>query len=157
MEAMIPNINGNNVVGNKFVAEQLEKEYRQILRDKREKTLEEKMKKETSILKVSLLHLCNTGAVAKEEFNLFEIENNKIPKELVQSFIIDKEITTERVFGKITTVLKYQLKNGFTGIESTTCVDESNYSEEIGAEILLERLKDKIWFGLGFALGMAQN
>ncbi|MGL5051590.1 MAG: Gp49 family protein, partial [Fusobacteriaceae bacterium] len=103
------------------------------------------------------LHLYNTGAVAKEEFNLFEIENNKIPKELVESFIVSKVVTTERVFGKLTTVLKYQLRNGLTGIESTTCVDESNYSEEIGAEVLLKKLKDKIWFGLGFALGMAQN
>ena len=30
-------------------------------------------------------------------------------------------------------------------------------AEEIGKEILLNRLYDKIWFGLGFALGMANK
>lgn len=87
----------------------------------------------------------------------YAIEGNKIPKELVQSFVVEKEVTTERVFGKLTTILKYRLQNGFTGVESVSCVDEVNYSKEIGEKILLERLEDKIWFGLGFALGMANN
>ncbi|MGL5963603.1 MAG: Gp49 family protein [Fusobacteriaceae bacterium] len=86
----------------------------------------------------------------------YVIENNKIPKDLVQSFVTKKDVTTERVFGKLTTILKYELRNGFTGIESSTCVDEDNYSKEIGTEILMRKLEDKIWFGLGFALGMAQ-
>ncbi|MGL6099542.1 MAG: Gp49 family protein [Fusobacteriaceae bacterium] len=88
---------------------------------------------------------------------MYNIENNKIPNELVESFIVNKCIKTERIFGKLTTVLKYELRNGFTGGESTTCVDEANYSEEIGTSILLKKLEEKIWFGLGFALGMAQQ
>ncbi|MGL4863471.1 MAG: Gp49 family protein [Cetobacterium sp.] len=115
------------------------------------------MKKEISILKVSLLHLDVCGAVAKEETNMYEIENNKIPNELVRKFIKNRKIKTERIFGKLTTILEYELQNGFTGTESTSCVDENNYSEEIGTQILMKRLEEKIWFGLGFALGMAQN
>ncbi|MGL4988291.1 MAG: Gp49 family protein [Paraclostridium sp.] len=115
------------------------------------------MKNEISMLKIGLLNLDNCGDVASEEFNLFEIENNKIPKGLVERFVVEKEITTERVFGKLTTILKYKLLNGFTGTESTSCVDETNYSEEIGSKILMKSLEDKIWFGLGFALGMAQK
>lgn len=87
----------------------------------------------------------------------YEIENNKIPNELVKSFIRKTEITSERIYGKLTTVMKYELINGFTGIESTSCVDEKNYSEEIGRKILLKRIEEKIWFGLGFTLGMALN
>ncbi|MGL5715866.1 MAG: Gp49 family protein [Paraclostridium sp.] len=115
------------------------------------------MKNEISMLKIGLLQLDNCGDVVFEDFNLFEIENNKIPKKLIDRFIVEKKITTERIFGKITTILKYKLLNGFTGVESTTCVDELNYSEEIGTKILIERLEEKIWFGLGFALGMAQK
>lgn len=89
--------------------------------------------------------------------NSYEISNNKIPLTLVKSFIIEKEITTERIFGKLNTVLRYKLANGFTGIEATSCVDEKNYSEEIGTAILLQRLEDKVWFGLGFTLGMANK
>lgn len=87
----------------------------------------------------------------------YEIENNSITQKLVNSFVKNTEVTTERIFGKLNTVLKYELVNGFTGIEATSCVDEKNYSEEIGKEILLNRLYDKIWFGLGFALGMANK
>lgn len=93
----------------------------------------------------------------KERFleQAYEIKNNSITPELVKSFIKNIDVTTERIFGKLNTVLKYELINGFTGVEATSCVDEKNYSEEIGKQILLERLHDKIWFGLGFALGMA--
>ena len=106
-------------------------------------------------LMVSLLEYkdCGCDVIGCKEY---DIENNKIPSELVDNFIIEKNITTTRGYGKLTTILEYKLQNGFTGTESTTCVDEKNYSEEIGGEILLGRLKDKIWFGLGFALGMAQ-
>lgn len=53
--------------------------------------------------------------------------------------------------------MEYKLANGFTGIESTSSVDDKNYSEEIGAKILLDRVKNQIWYGLGFALGMANK
>ena len=87
----------------------------------------------------------------------YEIENNKIPEKLVEDFIVEKNIYTKIMFGKKTTVMEYKLANGFTGIESTSSVDDKNYSEEIGAEILLERVKNQIWYGLGFALGMANK
>lgn len=95
----------------------------------------------------------------KERFleQAYEIKNNSITPELVKSFVKNVEVTTERIYGKLNTVLKYELVNGFTGVEATSCVDEKNYSEEIGKEILLNRLYDKVWFGLGFTLGMANK
>ena len=44
------------------------------------------------------------------------------------------------------------MKNGFTLRESTTCVDPANYNEEIGKEICLQKIEDKVWFLLGYAL-----
>lgn len=44
------------------------------------------------------------------------------------------------------------MKNGFTLRESATCVDPENYNEEIGKEICLKRLEDKVWFLLGYQL-----
>lgn len=95
----------------------------------------------------------------KETFlkNAYEIKNNSITPELVKFFVKNTEVTTERIYRKLNTVLKYELVNGFVGIETSSCVDEKNYSAEIGEQILLERLYDKIWFGLGFALGMANR
>ena len=87
----------------------------------------------------------------------YEVENNSVTQSLVNSFIKNTKIRTEKIFGKLNTTLEYELINGFTGIESTSCIDDKNYSEEIGKEILLNRLYDKVWFGLDFALGMANK
>lgn len=44
------------------------------------------------------------------------------------------------------------MKNGFTIHETTTYVDPTNYNEEIGKDICLKRIEDKIWLLLGYAL-----
>ena len=45
----------------------------------------------------------------------------------------------------------WNIRNGFTVRETTTCVDPANYSEEIGKGICLKRIEDKIWLFLGYA------
>lgn len=109
------------------------------------------------VLQVSLIEFKENGIADVLGCKEYCIYDNKIPNELVKSFIVEEQVTTERVFGKLNTVLKYNLLNGFTGVESTSCVDEKNYSEEIGRDILRKRIEEKIWYGLGFALGMAKN
>jgi hypothetical protein len=42
--------------------------------------------------------------------------------------------------------------NGFEIVESSSCVDKENYSEELGVEICMEKIRDKIWMLLGFLL-----
>lgn len=59
---------------------------------------------------------------------------------------------TRTEFGKPTTYVTVMMRNGFTLRESTTCVDPANYSEEIGKEICLKRIEEKIWFLLGYQL-----
>lgn len=61
-------------------------------------------------------------------------------------------VRTVEEFGKPTTYVTVQMKNGFTIRESTTCVDPNNYNEEIGKEICLKKIQDKIWFLLGYQL-----
>ena len=55
-------------------------------------------------------------------------------------------------FDKPVTYVTVRMKNGFTLRESTTCVDPANYNEEIGKQICLEKIEDKVWFLLGFLL-----
>ncbi|MFR5264531.1 Gp49 family protein [Clostridium sp.] len=93
------------------------------------------------------------------EKNLLEVKpNDKLPsgvsigQEMVDNFIKETHIST---IGGKTTLVRVVLKNGFEIIESSACVDKANYSKKIGAEICIEKIKDKIWFLLGFLLQSA--
>ena len=93
-----------------------------------------------------------------EEFNL-KVEDNKnlasgvsIGSKMVDDFIKEVHVST---LGDKTTLVRAILVNGFEIVESTGCVDKANYSEDIGAEICLNEIKDRIWYLLGFLLQTA--
>lgn len=75
-----------------------------------------------------------------------------VTKEEVLANMQDVIVRTEVEFGKPCTYVTVRMKNGFTLRESTTCVDPANYSEEIGKDICLSKIEDKVWFLLGYAL-----
>ena len=55
-------------------------------------------------------------------------------------------------FEKPTTYVTVRMLNGFTLRESATCIDPTNYDEEIGKQVCLKRLEDKVWLLLGYQL-----
>lgn len=75
-----------------------------------------------------------------------------VGQQMVDDFI--KELYVETI-GEKTTLVRAVLENGFEIIESSACVDVKNYDEKIGAEICLKKIKDKIWYLLGFLLQCA--
>lgn len=75
-----------------------------------------------------------------------------ISQDMVDDFIAYYETHT---MGDTTTVVRCVLRNGFVIVESSSCVDPANYSEKIGEEICLNKIKDKIWELLGFLLQTA--
>ena len=75
-----------------------------------------------------------------------------IGPDMVDGFIREVHVTT---LGEKNTVVRAVLANGFEIIESSACVDPKNYSEELGAEICLGKIKDQIWMLLGFLLQTA--
>lgn len=88
-----------------------------------------------------------------------QVDDNKelpsgvsIGPKMVDEFIAYAETIT---LGDRTTVVRCVLRNGFEIVESSSCVDPKNYSEEYGAEICMERIKNKIWELLGFLLQTA--
>lgn len=80
--------------------------------------------------------------------------NISISQEMVDNFIVDVETIT---MGEKTTVVRATLVNGYEIVKASACVDPANYSEEIGKEICLEKIKDEIWSYLGFLLQTAVN
>ena len=81
-------------------------------------------------------------------------EKNTITQDNVDKFIKDLKIST---IGEKTTMVIATLINGFEIIETSSCVDKQNYDEQLGAEVCIERIKNKIWELLGFLLQTAKN
>lgn len=104
------------------------------------------------------------GYVSWSPKNVFEkaymkLDNNKelpsgvsIDQKMVDEFISYTDTST---IGDRTTVVRCVLRNGFVIVESSSCVDPANYSQEMGEEICKEKIKDKIWELLGFMLQSA--
>lgn len=77
-----------------------------------------------------------------------------ISQKMVDDFIVAKEVST---LGDKVTVVRATLRNGFELVESSACVSPENYDEEMGAKICMEKIKDKVWFLLGFLLQTGVN
>ena len=80
------------------------------------------------------------------------MNKNTVTIEQVKENMQDVIVRTLDDFGKPCTYVTVRMKNGFTLRESTTCVDPSNYNEDIGKEICLKRIENQIWFLLGYQL-----
>ena len=81
-------------------------------------------------------------------------DGSKITHDMVSGFVDFQPTYTH---GTKTTVVAANMKNGFEVVESSSCVDVKNYSEEIGGEICRERITDQVWHLLGFVLQWARN
>ena len=77
-----------------------------------------------------------------------------ISQKMVDDFIVAQEVST---LGDKVTVVRVTLRNGFELVESSACVSPENYDEKLGAEICMEKIKDKVWFLLGFLLQTGVN
>lgn len=77
---------------------------------------------------------------------------NTVTIDDVKANMQDVIVRTLVDFDKPTTYVTVKMLNGFTLRESTTCVDPDNYNEEIGKQICLKGLEDKVWLLLGYQL-----
>lgn len=75
-----------------------------------------------------------------------------ISRGMVDEFIREVHVST---LGEKTTCVRAVLVNGFEIVESSACVDPANYDEEMGKAICIGKIKEKVWFLLGFLLQTA--
>lgn len=83
-----------------------------------------------------------------------ENDGSTITEGVVRSFIAEQH---QHTLGKKTTVVHGVLANGFEVVESSSCVDPKNYSEDLGAEICRDRVRSLTWKLLGFVLQWARD
>lgn len=81
---------------------------------------------------------------------------NTVTEEQIENLLNNSEIEVRTIFYKCT-VVAVKLPNGFILTESSACVDPLNYNEEIGKDICLERIKDKLWELEGYRLQCEVN
>lgn len=79
------------------------------------------------------------------------MSNIIVTQKEINDLINTAEIKTLTVFEKCTVVI-VKLKNGFILTESSACVDPENYSEEVGREICMECITNKLWELEGYKL-----
>lgn len=80
-------------------------------------------------------------------------DGSRIHEQMVNDFIAKHESTR---MGNHTVVL-VTLRNGFTLIEESACVDPANYDQAIGEQYALQKAKSRVWNYLGFLLATARN
>ena len=76
-------------------------------------------------------------------------EKNFVPNEYIEEIIENAPTQVFTAFDNCTVVVM-KMPNGFTVVESSGCIDPANYSEAIGAEICMKRIRDKVWMLEGY-------
>ena len=79
---------------------------------------------------------------------------NTVTQEQIKELLDKSEIVVKTVYDKVT-VVSCKLPNGFVITESSGAVDKANYDENIGKEICMQRIEDKLWELEGYALAKA--
>lgn len=92
----------------------------------------------------------------KEAFESAYLEMGDDPTRISEKMVED--FTASYVSTRIsesTTVVELKLRNGFSVVQSSACVDPDNYDHELGIKICKERAKPMIYTLLGFLLKSA--
>ena len=79
-------------------------------------------------------------------------EKVSVTQEQVNENMQAVSVQTLEDFGKKITHVSVRMKNGFVLTEDSICVDPANYDENIGKDVCLGRIENKVWFLLGYAL-----
>jgi hypothetical protein len=75
-----------------------------------------------------------------------------ISQEMVDNFIVE---TWTQTAGDKTTIVRALLRNGFELVEASSCVSQENYDEKMGRDICMRKIRDRVWYLLGFLLQTA--
>ena len=90
----------------------------------------------------------------KETFEsaYFQIEQeDRLTQKDIDNFL-DMSCVTSYMGDEKTTVVRVGMPTGFVDWDFSSCVSPKNYNEDIGREIALERIENRIWKLLGFVL-----
>ena len=77
----------------------------------------------------------------------FKGVNSMHIKELLNESLIDKQVVFDKCL-----IVSVKLPNGFIIVESSACVNPKDFDIEIGTNICMKRIEDKLWELEGYKL-----
>lgn len=111
---------------------------------------------ESGVITFSFNNGMHMGCMSADEYEKYfdkyeEPKVNTVTQEQIDEILDNSEIEAWTVFDKCTVVV-CQLPNGFVLVESSACVSPENYDEEMGVEICMNKITDKVWELEGYKL-----
>ena len=99
------------------------------------------------------------GCMSEDEFEKYfekyeepkPVKVNTVTSEQIEEIMNHSKVTVQTMFDKCT-VVTCQLPNGFVIVESSACVAPANYDKDMGVEICMQRITDKVWELEGYRL-----
>ncbi len=79
--------------------------------------------------------------------------DSRITQNMVDDFVGRPEVSQ---ISPKSTLVKVTPLTGFEQFEVSSCVDPANYSQQIGEDVAMDRIKNRIWGYLGFVLQWAK-
>lgn len=89
----------------------------------------------------------------KEFFEKYEERKSSpsVTKEYIEAIMNHSKVIVNTMFDKCT-VVSVQLPNGFVIVESSACVSPENYNKEVGVELCMNKIINKVWELEGYRL-----
>lgn len=78
-------------------------------------------------------------------------KKNTVTADMIERIIKDGKVEVSTV-GNKTTLVVFTTKEGFVITESSSCVDPANYDVEMGKDICMSHIKNKLWELEGYRL-----
>lgn len=76
---------------------------------------------------------------------------NTVTQSVIDELMESCDIAVTTAFDKCT-IVACKLPNGFVIVESSSCVDPSNYDEDMGVDICMKNIEKKLWELEGYML-----
>ena len=82
---------------------------------------------------------------------ILRMDKPKLTPRFVDTVVEESSVESVKL-GPKTTVVQITLPNGFAITDSSACVDPDNYDHTMGVDVVLGRVKNKVWELYGFLL-----
>ena len=81
----------------------------------------------------------------KAQSIMSKIEDVSVTQEEIDDLVKKGTVTVTTMPNEVTTYVELELESGFKIIETSTCSSKDIYDENLGLEICMGKIKDRLW------------